>query len=86
MRDPAVFDAMNDSQDGRPLASRRDKVTNRIPMYVWPELGDGLSDLVIGLYLHAEDREELITHLRYCVRELQAAVDVVRKLEEVEHA
>jgi hypothetical protein len=43
-------------------------------------------DVVLGAYYDAGDRDELITHLRYSVRELQAALDAVRKLEEVSNA
>jgi hypothetical protein len=42
--------------------------------------------VVLGVYRDADDRDQLLTHLRYCVRELQSAVDAVRKLEEVADA
>jgi hypothetical protein len=75
--DKQVFDALNDSQDGSPLGRRLGG--HRATRTAWD---DSLSDVLIGAYEDASDRQELLAHLRYCVRELQAAVDAVRQLEE----
>jgi hypothetical protein len=81
MHDYAVFDALNRSQDGLPLGRRLGG--HSLATRDWSE---SLNSLLIGAYEQASDAEELLSHLRYCVRELQSAVDAVRKLEEVPNA
>lgn len=72
MHDQRVFDAMNNSQDGRPLGRRLGG--HRAGRDAWD---DALSDMMIDAYEQASDAGELLSHLRYCVRELKAAVDAV---------
>ena len=79
MLDREVFDALSASQDGGQVLARRLKSKPIEDQHDW---GDALSDVVLGAYYLADDRDELITHLRYSVRELQAALDAVRKLED----
>jgi hypothetical protein len=81
--DKQVFDALCDSQDGGQVLTRRLKAKPIEDQHEW---GDALSDVVLGVYRDADDRDQLLTHLRYCVRELQSAVDAVRRLEEVADA
>jgi hypothetical protein len=79
MLDREVFDALADSQEGGQCLARRLKQKPIEDQHDW---GDALSDVILGAYRDADDRGELLTHLRYCVRELQAAVDAVKRLEE----
>lgn len=79
MLDKQVFDSLCNSQDGGQVLARRLKAKPIEDQHDW---GDALSDVILGAYRDAEDRDQLLTHLRYCVRELQAAVDAVRTLEE----
>jgi hypothetical protein len=79
MLDREVFDALAASQEGGQCLARRLK---QKPMEDQHDWGDALSDVVLGAYYDAEDREQLMTHLSYSVRELQAALAAVRKLEE----
>lgn len=79
MLDKQVFDALCDSQDGGQVLTRRLKAKPIEDQHEW---GDALSDVVLGVYRDADDRDQLLTHLRYCVRELQSAVDAVSRLEE----
>ena len=74
-----VFDALCASQDGGQVLARRLKAKPIEDQHEW---GDALSDVILGAYRDADDRDALLTHLRYCVRELQSAVDSVRNLEE----
>jgi hypothetical protein len=83
MLDREVFDALSASQDGGQVLARRLKSKPIEDQHDW---GDALSDVVLAAYYEAGCRGELLTHLRYSVRELQAAVDAVRKLEEVSNA
>jgi hypothetical protein len=83
MLDKQVFDALCDSQEGGQCLARRLKQKPIEDQHDW---GDALSDVILGAYRDADDRCDLLTHLRYCVRELQSAVDAVSQLEEVEHA
>ena len=70
MLDKQVFDALCDSQDGGQVLTRRLKAKPIEDPHEW---GDALSDVVLGVYRDADDRDQLLTHLRYCVRELQSA-------------
>jgi hypothetical protein len=78
MLDKQVFDALCGSQDGKCLERR----LRAKPMEDQNDWGEALSDVILGAYRDADERDELLTHLRYCVRELQAAADAVRRLEE----
>jgi hypothetical protein len=78
MHDAQVFSALNASQDGHCLARR----LRFRPLRELDGFDDSLSDVVLGCYERADDREDLLSHLRYCVRELQSAVNAVRQLEE----
>jgi hypothetical protein len=79
MLDKQVFDALCASQDGGQVLARRLKAKPIEDQHDW---GDALSDVILGAYYDADDREDLVNHLRYCVRELQSAVNAVRQLEE----
>jgi hypothetical protein len=79
MLDKQVFDALAASQEGGQCLARRLK---QKPIEDQHEWSDALSDVVLGAYYDADDREDLVTMLRYCVRELQSAVNAVRHLEE----
>jgi len=78
MLDKQVFDALAASQEGGQCLARRLKAK---PIEDQNDWGDALSDVILGAYYDADDREDLVTHLRYCVRELQSALDAVRQLE-----
>jgi hypothetical protein len=78
MLDKKVFDALAASQEGGQCLARRLK---QKPIEDQHEWSDALSDVVLGAYYDADDREDLVNHLRYCVRELQSAVNAVRQLE-----
>jgi hypothetical protein len=78
MHDLKVFDALCDSQDGGKVLQSRLKTRPDVS----EEWSDALSDVILGAYYDADDREDLLSHLRYCVRELQAAFNAVRQLEE----
>ena len=79
MLDKQVFDALAASQEGGQCLARRLKAK---PIEDQNDWGDALSDVILGAYRDADDRGQLLTHLRYCVRELQSAVDAVRRMEE----
>jgi len=78
MLDREVFEALAASQEGGQCLARRLKQKPLEDQHDW---GDALSDVVLGVYYDAEDREQLMTHLSYCVRELESALFAVRKLE-----
>ena len=77
MHDLTVFAALNASQEGGKVLQARLKERPDVP----ENWSDTLSDVILGAYYDADDREDLVTHLRYCVRELQSALDAVRQLE-----
>ena len=79
MLDREVFDALADSQEGGECLARRLKQKPIEDQHDW---GDALSDVILGAYRDADDREQLMTHLQYCISELDAALSAVRKLEE----
>jgi hypothetical protein len=78
MLDREVFNVLCGSQDGGQVLARRLKAKPMEDQHDW---GDALSDVILGAYRDADDRADLLTHLLYCVRELQAAADAVRELE-----
>lgn len=79
MLDRQVFDALCASQDGGQVLAKRLKAKPIEDQHDW---GDALSDVILGAYYDADDRDDLLSHLRYCVRELQAAARAVEKAEE----
>jgi hypothetical protein len=79
MLDKQVFDALCDSQESKKILRLR---LTRKPLEDQHEWSDALSDVILGAYRDADDREDLIGHLSYCVRELQAAAQAVRQLED----
>jgi hypothetical protein len=78
MHDLNVFDALCGSQDGGKVLQARPKTRPDVS----EDWSDALSDVILGAYYDADDRDDLVNHLRYCVRELQSALDAVRQLEE----
>jgi hypothetical protein len=79
MLDREVFDALADSQEGGQCLARRLKQKPIEDQHDW---GDALSDVILGAYRDADDRADLMTHLQYCISELESALSAVRKLEE----
>lgn len=79
MLDKQVLDALCDSQEGGQCLVRRLKQKPIEDQHDW---GDALSDVVLGAYRDAEDREQLMTHLQYSISELESALSAVRKLED----
>jgi len=79
MLDREVFDALASSQEGGQCLARR--LTQK-PMEDQHDWGDALSDVILGAYRDADDRDQLMTHLQYCISELDAALSAVRKLED----
>lgn len=72
MSDPEIFDALNESQDGRPLGRRLGGFSPRTQ-----EWCHALNDLLVGAYEQASDTDELAAHLRYCTRELNKALHAI---------
>jgi hypothetical protein len=79
MLDKQVFDALADSQEGGQCLARRLK---QRPIEDQTDWGDALSDVVLGVYRDADCRDDLMTHLQYCISELESALSAIRKLEE----
>jgi len=78
MLDRQVFDALCDSQEGGQCLARRLK---QKPIEDQNDWSDALSDVILCAYRDADDREQLMTHLQYCISELDAALSAVRRLE-----
>jgi hypothetical protein len=78
MLDREVFDALCNSQESKKILPLRLK---QKPMEDQHEWSDALSDVILGVYYDADDRDDLITHLRYCIDQMRSALDAVRKLE-----
>jgi hypothetical protein len=74
-----VFESLAASQEGGQCLARR---LRQKPIEDQHDWGDALSDVILGAYRDADDRGDLVTHLQYCIRELQSALSAVRKLEE----
>lgn len=79
MLDREVFDALAESQEGGKCLARRLKQKPIEDQHDW---GDALSDVILGAYRDADCRADLMTHLRYCISELESALSAVRKLED----
>lgn len=78
MHDLELLDAMNQSQDGKPLVHRM----SRLPQPAVDGSGlDLLSDLLIHAYRRADCREDVLNDLLYYRREIQRAIDAVKALE-----
>jgi hypothetical protein len=79
MLDREVFDALCNSQESKKILPLRLK---QKPMEDQHEWSDALSDVILGVYYDADDRDDLITHLRYCIDQMSSALRAVRNLEE----
>jgi glutamate mutase epsilon subunit len=70
-----LFDAINDTQDGKPLRKFcRNTLEDDVLM-----VGDAVSALVVSAIINAEDDEGLISHLDYAASEIQKARHAVFK-------
>lgn len=77
MRDQAMFDAINESQDGRPL--RRFILDNEGVGWELLSVTEALNALLVLAWRQAADAEQLATHLSYVYRELRQARNAVEK-------
>lgn len=65
----SMFDAINDSQDGKPLRKFcRDRQEDDVPC-----VADAISAVIVAAIVSAVDVDELLTHLDYAAREIQNA-------------